>query len=86
MLAENYQIIKHIHMGLALLSGSLFVVRGLWVLIAGSGAPLQRRINRVSYVVDTGLLVAALLLLSIFSFAPLSTAWLQAKLFYCCCM
>ena len=51
------------------------------VLIAGSGAPLQRRINRVSYVVDTGLLVAALLLLSIFSFAPLSTAWLQAKLF-----
>ena len=55
MLAENYQIIKHIHMGLALLSGSLFVVRGLWVLIAGSGAPLQRRINRVSYVVDTGL-------------------------------
>ena len=81
MLAENYQIIKHIHMGLALLSGSLFVVRGLWVLSAGSGAPLQRRINRVSYVVDTGLLVAALLLLSIFSFAPLSTAWLQAKLF-----
>ena len=66
---------------MALLSGSLFAVRGLWVLIVGSGAPLQRSINRVSYVVDTGLLIAALLLLIIFSFAPLSMAWLQAKLF-----
>lgn len=81
MLVENYQIIKNIHIGLALLSGSLFAVRGLWVLIVGSGAPLQRSINRVSYVVDTGLLIAALLLLIIFSFAPLSMAWLQAKLF-----
>ncbi len=81
MLVESYQIIKNIHIGLALLSGSLFAVRGLWVLIVGSGAPLQRSINRVSYVVDTGLLIAALLLLIIFSFAPLSMAWLQAKLF-----
>ena len=81
MLVENYQIIKNIHIGLALLSGSLFAVRGLWVLIVGSGAPLQRSINRVSSVVDTGLLIAALLLLIIFSFAPLSMAWLQAKLF-----
>ncbi|WP_022966477.1 SirB2 family protein [Denitrificimonas caeni] len=81
MLVENYQIIKNIHIGLALLSGSLFAVRGLWVLIVGSGAPLQRSINRVSYVVDTGLLIAALLLMIIFSFAPLSMAWLQAKLF-----
>ena len=81
MLVENYQIIKNIHIGLALLSGSLFAVRGLWVLIVGSGAPLQRSINRVSYAVDTGLLIAALLLLIIFSFAPLSMAWLQAKLF-----
>ena len=81
MLVENYQIIKNIHIGLALLSGSLFAVRELWVLIVGSGAPLQRSINRVSYVVDTGLLIAALLLLIIFSFAPLSMAWLQAKLF-----
>jgi uncharacterized membrane protein SirB2 len=31
-------------------------------------------------MVDTGLLLAALLLLIIFSFAPLSAAWLQAKL------
>ena len=80
MLAEHYLLIKNIHIGLALLSGSLFVARGLWVLLAGSGAPWQRRVNRISYMVDTGLLLAALLLLIIFSFAPLSAAWLQAKL------
>jgi uncharacterized membrane protein SirB2 len=80
MLAEHYLLIKNIHIGLALFSGSLFVARGLWVLLAGSGAPWQRRVNRISYMVDTGLLLAALLLLIIFSFAPLSAAWLQAKL------
>ena len=80
MLAEHYLLIKNIHIGLALLSGSLFVARGLWVLLAGSGAPWQRRVNRISYMVDTGLLLAALLLLIIFSFSPLSAAWLQAKL------
>lgn len=81
MLAEHYLLIKNIHIGLALFSGSLFVVRGLWVLLAGSGAPLQRVINKVSYVIDTGLLLAALLLLIILHFTPLSAGWLQAKLF-----
>ena len=80
MLAEHYLLIKNIHIGLALLSGSSDVARGFWVLLAGSGAPWQRRVNRISYMVDTGLLLAALLLLIIFSFAPLSAAWLQAKL------
>lgn len=81
MFAEHYLLIKNIHIGLALLSGSLFLVRGLWVLLAGSGAPLQKMINRVSYLIDTGLLLAALLLLISLDFAPLSAGWLQAKLF-----
>lgn len=80
MLVEHYLLIKNIHIGLALLSGNLFVLRGLWVLLAGSGARRQRALNHVSYAVDTGLLLAALLLLSILSFAPLSASWLQAKL------
>lgn len=81
MFAEHYLLIKNIHIGFALLSGSLFVLRGLWVLLAGAGSELQRTVNRVSYAVDTGLLLAALLLLMTLSFAPLSAAWLQAKLF-----
>ena len=80
MLAEHYLLIKNIHIGLALLSGSLFVLRGIWVLLAGGGAPLQKMINRFSYLIDTGLLLAALLLLIILGFAPLAAGWLQAKL------
>lgn len=80
MLAEHYALIKNIHIGLALLSGSLFALRGLWVLLAGSGQGLQKTVNRLSYVVDSCLLLAALLLLSALNFTPLSAAWLQAKL------
>ena len=80
MLAEHYLLIKNIHIGLALLSGSLFVLRGIWVLLAGGGTPLQKMINRLSYLIDTGLLLAALLLLIILGFAQLAAAWLQAKL------
>ncbi len=80
MFAEHYLLVKNIHIGLVLLSGSLFVLRGLWVLLMGSGSGLQKKVNRLSYVIDTCLLLAALLLLMILNYAPLSAAWLQAKL------
>lgn len=80
MFAEHYLLVKNIHIGLVLLSGSLFVLRGLWVLLIGTGIALQKKVNRLSYVIDTGLLLAALLLLMILNYAPLSAAWLQAKL------
>lgn len=80
MLAEYYLLIKTTHISLVLISGSLFVLRGLWVLLAGSGGGWQRKVNRLSYMVDTGLLLAAVLLLSILDYAPLAAAWLQVKL------
>lgn len=80
MFAEHYLLVKNIHIALVLLSGSLFFLRGVWVLLAGSGTTLQRQVNRLSYVVDSLLLLAALLLLIILNFAPLSASWLQAKL------
>lgn len=80
MFAEHYLLVKNIHIALVLLSGSLFVLRGVWVLLAGNGTTLQRQVNRLSYVVDSLLLLAALLLLIILNFAPLSASWLQAKL------
>lgn len=43
MFAEHYVLIKNIHISLVLLSGSLFVLRGLWVLLAGSGSALQKK-------------------------------------------
>ncbi|WP_205340594.1 SirB2 family protein [Denitrificimonas caeni] len=80
MFAEHYLLVKNIHIALVLLSGSLFVLRGLWVLLAGTGTALQRQVNRLSYVIDSLLLLAALLLLIILNFTPLSASWLQTKL------
>lgn len=80
MFAEHYLVIKHIHISLVLLSGALFVLRGIWVLAVSGQTALQRRINRLSYIVDSGLLLAALLLLVSLDFAPLAAAWLQVKL------
>jgi uncharacterized membrane protein SirB2 len=80
MFAEHYVLIKNIHISLVLLSGSLFVLRGLWVLLAGSGSALQKKVNRLSYVIDSCLLLAAVLLLIALDYAPLAAAWLQVKL------
>ncbi len=80
MFAEHYLLVKNIHIALVLLSGGLFMLRGLWVLLAGSGNALQKKVNRLSYIIDTCLLLAAFALLVILNYAPLSAAWLQAKL------
>ena len=80
MFAEHYLLIKNIHMGLALLSGSLFVMRGLWVLLASRATDWQKKVNRLSYMIDSCLLLAAFLLLMILDYAPLSAAWLQVIL------
>ena len=65
MFAEHYLLVKNIHIALVLLSGGLFMLRGLWVLLAGSGNALQKKVNRLSYIIDTCLLLAAFALLEI---------------------
>jgi uncharacterized membrane protein SirB2 len=79
VLAEFYPLIKASHVGLALLSGGLFAGRGVGVLL-GATAPMAPRVRRLSQVIDTALLVAALLLLSILQTNPFATPWLLAKL------
>ena len=78
-MSHYYLAIKHAHIGLAILSGLFFAIRGAFVL-AGSAWPMKTPIKRLSYVIDTGLLVAALALLGILHLNPLSTAWLATKL------
>lgn len=81
---EYLHQIKQSHIGLAMLSGTLFALRGL-VAIAGRGkwdkwanwAPVRY----LSYTIDTALLTAALMLLSILHRIPdYPWAWLWAKL------
>ena len=74
-----YPEIKHAHIGLALASGALFAMRGAGVL-AGMRWPRRAAVRHVSYIIDTGLLAAALMLLAILPGGLYASGWLAAKL------
>ena len=76
---EFYLPIKHAHVGLALLSGTLFAVRGAFVL-GGAEWPQALPVKWLSYAVDTALLTAALMLLTILPWAMFANGWLLTKL------
>jgi uncharacterized membrane protein SirB2 len=73
-----YVSIKHLHIACAALSLAFFVVRGAWML---RGSPLlQARWVRIApHVVDTVLLGSAIALAVMIGNAPLTHAWLTAK-------
>ncbi|TFV91662.1 regulator SirB [Oxalobacteraceae bacterium OM1] len=75
----NYLAIKHFHIACAVLSGSFFFIRGLWML-AGSGMLKQRWVRIVPHVIDTLLLASAITLAVISSQYPVQQNWLSAKL------
>jgi len=74
----DYLSLKHFHMGCAALSGSLFLLRGVWMLRASS--MLQRRWVRVApHIVDTLLLASAIGLAAWSHQYPGQQPWLSAK-------
>lgn len=75
----HYPALRHLHMGLAISSGLLFAVRGAGVL-ARQRWPLHPVLRRLSVIIDTGLLAAAMRLLWELRLNPLVTPWLQIKL------
>jgi uncharacterized membrane protein SirB2 len=71
-------ILKAVHVGSALLSVTGFVLRGVWMLQCSP--LLKARATRiVPHVVDTVLLVSAILLALRSAQYPLVHAWLSAK-------
>src|SRR5690625_994537 len=74
----SYTILKHIHMSAAFLTAALFFLRGSWMVF--SPRLLQRRwVKIVPHIIDTVLLVAALLLVyKLFQFGAVLT-WVLAK-------
>jgi uncharacterized membrane protein SirB2 len=73
-----YLAIKHFHVTFAVLSGSFFLLRGLWMLLESS--MLQRRwVKVVPHVVDTLLLASALTLVFWSGQYPFVEPWLTAK-------
>lgn len=74
----DYLTLKHFHMGCAAASGSLFVVRGAWML--RDSPRLQARWVRVApHVVDTLLLASAIGLAVWSGQYPGAQHWLTAK-------
>lgn len=76
---EFYPQIKHAHIGLALLSGALFAIRGA-LLLAGQRWPNAAPVRYTSYTIDTALLTAAMMLLTILPGALYANGWLAVKL------
>jgi uncharacterized membrane protein SirB2 len=75
----DYLLLKHFHMSCAALSGSFFLIRGLWML--GGSPLLQRRwVRTLPHLVDSLLLASAIGLAAWSHQYPGQMPWLTAKL------
>jgi uncharacterized membrane protein SirB2 len=76
----DYLTVRHVHMGCAAVSASLFLLRGVWMLRASK--LLQQRWVRIApHLVDTLLLASAITLAAWSGQYPFAQGWLTAKLF-----
>lgn len=76
-----YPDIKLIHISAALASGGFFALRGL-ALLAGMQWPRMAPVRYLSYAVDTVLLTAAMMLLTLLPSALFANGWLWTKLVF----
>lgn len=82
---EFYPQIKWVHVACVLASGSLFALRGLLVQLGHADAAQATALRLLSYGIDTTLLTAALMLLTILPGAMFANGWLTAKLVLLVC-
>ena len=75
---EFYQQIKWVHVAAVLTSGGLFALRGL-AMLAGARWHMAAPLRYLSYTIDTVLLTAALMLVTILHQYPFVHAWLTTK-------
>ena len=75
---EFYPQIKFVHVLSVILSGSLFALRGM-MMLAGSRFTNHAALRYLSYMIDTTLLTAALMLITILHQYPFVQAWLTVK-------
>ena len=79
-LVAFYPQIKWVHVASVCTSGSLFLLRGLLVQAQRPGLAMAAPVRYLSYSVDTILLTAALMLLTILPHAMFANGWLATKL------
>ena len=73
---DSYVIFKHLHMTAVVLSGLLFMVRGLW-LLQGSTQLQAKWVKITPHVIDTLLLFSAIAMLVVAQQFP---AWVHVKI------
>ncbi len=76
---EFYPQIKYVHIMAIMASGLLFVIRGS-TLLAGMRWPLSAPARYLSYTIDSVLLTAAMMLLTILPGALYANGWLATKM------
>ena len=75
----DYYFIKNLHIASVVLSGSLFLLRGIWML--RESAMLQQRwVKIIPHIVDTLLLTSAIIIVIMSGQYPFAQDWLTAKL------
>ncbi len=74
-----YLEIRNVHIGSVLASGALFLLRGLGVNVLNANWPMWAPVRYLSYTIDTVLLTAALMLMTITHYYPFVHHWLTVK-------
>ncbi len=77
---EFYAQIKWVHVATVIVSGTLFMLRGSLVLAGKERIAMLAPLRFLSYGIDTVLLSAALMLLTILPHAMFANGWLAVKL------
>ena len=75
---EFYPEIRLVHIAAVFASGGLFLLRGL-VLFAGGSWTMAAPVRYLSYTIDTVLLTAALMLMTLLEQYPFVHSWLTVK-------
>ncbi len=76
---EYYPIVKQVHIASVIASGALFAMRGAAGL-AGQHWPMSAPLRYLSYSIDSVLLTAALMLMTMLHVYPIAHDWLTVKL------
>jgi uncharacterized membrane protein SirB2 len=79
-LIAYYLQVKWVHVVAVLCSGGLFALRGLLLQLGGGSWAMAWPLRLSCYAVDTVLLTAALMLVSMLPHAMFANGWLAAKL------
>jgi uncharacterized membrane protein SirB2 len=77
---EFYPQIRWVHIAMVVCSGSLFLLRGLLVQLGRERIAMAAPVRYLSYTIDTTLLTAALMLLTILPHGFFANGWLTMKL------